>query len=132
MKLSKLTAKTKMRHVAGTEVPRQNVTSVAMRKAMVDAQKAGWAGDEGNVEVDGGNAKPRLDRPGRKAGGALTSKERDDLPAKDFALPGRRYPVEDKPHARNALARVSQHGTPAEKAKVRKKVHAKFPSIGKD
>ena len=31
---------------------------------------------------------------------------------------------------RNALARVSQHGTSAEKATVRRKVHAKYPSIG--
>lgn len=61
----------------------------------------------------------------------LTAKARKALPKKDFALPGGRYPVEDKNHARNALARVSQFGTPAEKAKVRAKVAARFPSIGK-
>lgn len=61
----------------------------------------------------------------------LTSKQRKALPAKDFALGKGRYPIEDKSHARNALARVAQHGTPAEKAKVRAKVHKKFPSIGK-
>lgn len=61
----------------------------------------------------------------------LTAKARNALPKKDFALPGGRYPVEDKNHARNALARVSQFGTAAEKAKVRAKVAAKFPSIGK-
>ena len=60
----------------------------------------------------------------------LTTKARKALPTKDFALPGRRYPVADKSHARNALARVSQHGTPAEKAAVRRKVHAKYPSMG--
>lgn len=38
----------------------------------------------------------------------LTSKERKALPAKDFAGPGRSYPVEDKSHARNAKARASQ------------------------
>ena len=39
----------------------------------------------------------------------LTPKRRDDLPAKDFAEPDKRaYPVEDKPHARNAKARASQ------------------------
>jgi hypothetical protein len=53
------------------------------------------------------------------------------LPGSDFALPGRRYPIEDPNHARNALARVSQHGSPAEKATVRKKVHQKYPSIGR-
>lgn len=38
----------------------------------------------------------------------LTSKERKALPSKDFAGPGRSYPIEDKSHARNAKARASQ------------------------
>jgi hypothetical protein len=38
----------------------------------------------------------------------------------------------DESHARNALARVAQHGSSAEKAAVRAKVKAKFPNIGKD
>jgi hypothetical protein len=38
----------------------------------------------------------------------LSSKGRDSLPAKDFAGPGRSYPVEDKVHAANAKARASQ------------------------
>ncbi len=38
----------------------------------------------------------------------LSSKGRDSLPAKDFAGPGRSYPVEDAAHARNAKARASQ------------------------
>ncbi len=63
----------------------------------------------------------------------LTTAKRKALPKSDFALPGKRaYPVPDKSHARNALARVSQHGTPAQKATVRAKVHAKFPSIGQN
>lgn len=61
----------------------------------------------------------------------LTTKARKAIPTKSFALPGRRYPIEDKSHARNALARVSQHGTPEEKATVRRRVHAKYPGIGK-
>lgn len=60
----------------------------------------------------------------------LTTGRRAEIPGKDFALSGRRYPVEDASHARNALARVSQHGTPEEKAQVRAKVHAKYPGIG--
>lgn len=61
----------------------------------------------------------------------LTSKQRNSLPTKDFALPKERaYPINDKSHARNALARVSQHGTPAEKKAVRSKVHKKYPGIG--
>jgi hypothetical protein len=38
----------------------------------------------------------------------LTTKGRKALPAKDFALPGKRYPVEDKVHAANAKARATQ------------------------
>ena len=60
----------------------------------------------------------------------LTSAERNKLPAKSFALSGGRYPIEDASHARNALARVSQHGTPEEKAKVRGAVRRKYPDIG--
>ncbi len=63
----------------------------------------------------------------------LSSKERKHLPTSSFVFPkGRRYPIEDKSHARNALARVSQHGSPSEKAKVRAAVHRKYPDIGKD
>ena len=60
----------------------------------------------------------------------LTTKARKAISSKNFALPGRRYPIEDRPHARNALARVSQFGTPEEKATVRRRVHAKYPSMG--
>ena len=60
----------------------------------------------------------------------LTAKERAKLPASDFALPGRRYPIEDKAHARNALARVSQFGSPTMKAEVKAAVHRQFPSLG--
>ena len=69
----------------------------------------------------------------------LTTRQRDKMPAKDFALPGRgkgpkgkgagAYPIEDARHARSALSRVSAHGTSAEKATVRRKVEAKFPGI---
>ena len=60
----------------------------------------------------------------------LTTKARKAIPTKSFALPGRRYPIEDASHARNALARVSQHGSPAEKKKVRAAVHRRYPGIG--
>lgn len=67
----------------------------------------------------------------RKDGGRLTTKERNALPGKTFALPGRRYPINDPNHARNALARVSQYGSAGEKSKVRAAVHRKYPTIGK-
>jgi hypothetical protein len=59
----------------------------------------------------------------------LTAKQRDNLKASQFALPGGRFPINDKAHAKAALQRVSQFGTPAEKATVRKKVAAKYPGI---
>lgn len=61
----------------------------------------------------------------------LTAATRNALPSSDFALPGRRYPIEDKSHAQNALARVSQYGSPEERATVRRKVAAKYPEMGK-
>ena len=61
----------------------------------------------------------------------LTYQQRQDLPKKSFAEPGKRaYPIPDLAHARNALARVSQFGSPEEKAKVRAAVHKKFPGMG--
>lgn len=60
----------------------------------------------------------------------LTYKARKALPKKDFAAPSERaYPIEDKSHARNALARVAQHGSPSEKKKVKAAVHKKYPGI---
>lgn len=78
--------------------------------------------------------------PKKNASGGLTAASRQALPKSDFALPGKgegpkgagagSYPIPDANHARNALARVAQHGSSAEKAKVRAAVHRKFPGIG--
>ncbi len=38
----------------------------------------------------------------------LSTAARKKLPSSDFALSGRRFPVEDKAHARDAKARASQ------------------------
>ncbi|HEY4989872.1 MAG TPA: hypothetical protein VII09_08695 [Opitutaceae bacterium] len=62
----------------------------------------------------------------------LTAEKRKKIPAGEFALPGRRYPIEDKAHARNALSRVSQDGTPSEKSAVRRKVGAKYPDLKRE
>jgi hypothetical protein len=72
---------------------------------------------------------------------ALSAARRRRMPASQFALPGKgrgaggkgpgAYPVDTPDRARNALSRVAQNGTPAEKAAVRRKVKAKYPSIGK-
>jgi hypothetical protein len=62
----------------------------------------------------------------------LTSKKRKSIPKKSFAEPKeRKYPIEDKAHARNALARVAQFGSTAEKKKVKAAVKKKYPEIGK-
>lgn len=62
----------------------------------------------------------------------LTAKARNKIPGKEFAGPDRSYPIEDKNHARNALARVAQHGSPDLQAKVRAKVKKKYPAMKMD
>jgi hypothetical protein len=58
---------------------------------------------------------------------------RKKLKDKDFALPDeRKYPIPDESHARNALARVAQHGTDEEQKKVRKAVEKRYPDLKKD
>ncbi len=59
----------------------------------------------------------------------LTAAERNALKESDFALSGRRYPIQDEAHARNALARVARNGTPAEQDAVRGKVRHRYPGI---
>jgi hypothetical protein len=62
----------------------------------------------------------------------LTTAKRKSLPKSDFAIPSKRaYPVDTPNRARNAKARVSEFGTPAEKAAVVRKVASTYPSIGK-
>lgn len=62
----------------------------------------------------------------------LTTKARKKLPSKAFAEPGKRaYPIQNKSHAADAKARVSQYGTPEEKKKVDAAVAKKYPNMGK-
>lgn len=59
----------------------------------------------------------------------LTSKARNALPTSDFALPGSRgFPVTDRSHAVNPLARASNKPEDI-KAKVKAKVYSKFPDL---
>ena len=67
----------------------------------------------------------RMDR----GGNVLDAHARSQISKDNFALPGGRYPIHDATHARNALARVSQYGTPAEKAKVKAAVAKKYPEM---
>lgn len=54
----------------------------------------------------------------------LDTKERKKIPKKEFGLPGeKKYPMEDKAHARNAKARASEMEnkgklSPSSKAKI--------------
>jgi hypothetical protein len=59
----------------------------------------------------------------------LSASARNALPGSVFAGPDRSYPIPDASHARNALARASQHAGADLKAKIRAKVKKKFPEI---
>lgn len=60
----------------------------------------------------------------------LTYRQRKALPASDFAIPeDREYPIEDRPHARDALGRVSAYGSPWQRRRVRSAVRRRYPSI---
>ena len=62
----------------------------------------------------------------------LTYKARESLKSTSFVYPKeRRYPIHDLAHAKNALARVSAHGTPTEKARVKAAVYRKYPELKK-
>lgn len=63
----------------------------------------------------------------------LNAKARKHIKKKNFAIPEKKaYPIHDMAHARNALARVAQNGSPDEKARVKKAVYAKYPSLKKE
>lgn len=60
-----------------------------------------------------------------------TKTGRANMSQSSFALPEqKKYRVDDPAHARNALARVAQHGTTAEQKRVKAAVAKKYPSIG--
>ena len=62
----------------------------------------------------------------------LTSKARKELSDSDFVFPKeRKYPIPDLAHAKNALARVAQNGTPAQVKAVHAAVYKKFPTLKK-
>lgn len=60
----------------------------------------------------------------------LSYQSRKELPDSAFVFPKtRKYPIHDIAHAKNALARVSAFGTPAEKKAVRAAVYRKYPEL---
>lgn len=61
----------------------------------------------------------------------LTAAARRKLPSSAFVFPGTRsYPIHDEAHARAALQRVAQFGSPSEKAAVQAAVSRRYPGIG--
>ena len=63
-----------------------------------------------------------------KAAKALTTKTRDAIPKKEFAIPEEgKFPIHDRAHAANAKARAS--GTKYE-SRVNAAVHKKYPDMG--
>lgn len=76
-----------------------------------------------------------------KSKGKLSTAERNALPSSDFALPGKgkgpqrkgagSYPINDRGHARTALSRAAANASPAEQAEIKRKVHEKYPDMGR-
>jgi hypothetical protein len=101
--------------------------------ATPDEENLNWHGHAGRFYpvgsyAGGSDARHSADHAG---GYTLSAQQRHDLPPSDFVYPEREgYPIEDEGHARSALSRVSQHGTPAEKKKVRAAVHKRYPDMG--
>lgn len=70
---------------------------------------------------------------------AITAKERNKLPSREFALPGRgsgpkgkgsgSYPIDTPGRARSALSRGAANASPKEDAEIRRKVAAKYPEM---
>ncbi len=85
---------------------------------------------EESIEVVDAIAEMITDDPDIFTEKKLTYKARKGLPKSSFAIPEKRkYPIHDESHARNALSRVSAHGTPEEKRRVRAAVKRRYPGI---
>jgi hypothetical protein len=60
----------------------------------------------------------------------LSYAQRQRLPKSSFAVPEKDgYPIDTVARGRNALARVSQFGSPEEQSRVRGAVRRRYPGI---
>lgn len=60
----------------------------------------------------------------------LTTAQRKKLPKKAFIFPGKQaYPIADKAHAQNALARGSQNASPSQMAIIKTAVAKRYPNM---
>lgn len=68
-----------------------------------------------------------------KVAAELQAGQREDIKSKNFAVHPKgdepKYPIHDASHARNALTRVRQFGTPSEKAQVFAAITKKYPAL---
>lgn len=93
------------------------------------ARRVGYAA---RARSTGGNTRRRspLTRTRNRRRNTVGGRRR--MSTRQFAIPeSRRYRIDDAAHARNALARVSQHGSPSEQRRVRAAVRRRYPSIGR-
>jgi hypothetical protein len=61
----------------------------------------------------------------------LSAKARKNLPAGDFAGPGRSFPMEDKAHAEKAV-QLEKYASPATRAKINARARAMGVDVGGD
>jgi hypothetical protein len=61
--------------------------------------------------------------------GTLTAKQRKALPLDDFAGPNRSYPIEDRAHAIDALARAHANASAKLRAQIDAAVYRKYPDL---
>lgn len=59
----------------------------------------------------------------------LNARRRNRLPASDFALPGRRYPIDTEARARSALARGAVNASVDEFARIIRAVKRRYPDM---
>jgi len=66
----------------------------------------------------------------KKQANVLDAEARAHIKKKNFAIPEeKKYPIENKPHAENALSRVDTFGTSSEKSRVHSAVARHYPGL---
>jgi len=77
------------------------------------------------------NGKAEIERwgAGQVELAVLTAKKRKALKPEDFALPPEDYPMEDRAHAINALARGKQHASPEDYKTIKSRVCKRYPGL---
>ena len=98
------------------------------RNALARVAQNGTPEEQAKVRAAVYRKYPQLKKRAEEA--VLTTKARKQLPKSAFAIPPDRYPIHDEAHARNALARVAQHGSPDEQKRVKAAVCRRYPDMG--